>query len=85
MVCELITLKALGGLGVGKGSIQLKSNKSILNSNVSCFPVFVFQTSCAQIQQLVPNAISGYYWVHIKGKKVQVYCDMDNYGMNVLR
>ncbi|KAM7450717.1 hypothetical protein ABFA07_001708 [Porites harrisoni] len=37
-------------------------------------------TSCAQIQQLVPDAKSSYYWVHIKGKKAQVYCDMNNYG-----
>ncbi|CAH3106835.1 unnamed protein product [Porites lobata] len=36
--------------------------------------------SCAQIQQLVPDAKSAYYWVHIKGKKTEVYCDMDNYG-----
>ena len=43
-----------------------------------CF--FVFQTSCAEIQQLVPDAKSSYYWVHIKGKKAQVYCDMNNYG-----
>ena len=43
-----------------------------------CF--FVSQTSCAEIQQLVPDAKSSYYWVHIKGKKAQVYCDMNNYG-----
>ena len=42
------------------------------------------QTSCAQIQQIFPDAKSGYYWVYIKGKKAQVYCDMDNYGMNAL-
>jgi len=44
----------------------------------------VSQTSCAQIQQIVPDAKSGYHWVYIKGKKAQVYCDMDNYGMNEL-
>ncbi|CAH3017192.1 unnamed protein product, partial [Porites evermanni] len=38
------------------------------------------KTSCAHIQQLVPDAKSGYYRVHIKGTKAQVYCDMDNYG-----
>ena len=51
--------------------------------NVAIF-LLVYQTSCAHIQQLVPDAKSGYYWVHIKGTKAQVYCDMDNYGMNAL-
>ena len=46
--------------------------------------LLVYQTSCAHIQQLVPDAKSGYYWVHIKGTKAQVYCDMGNYGMNAL-
>ncbi|CAH3106853.1 unnamed protein product [Porites lobata] len=36
--------------------------------------------SCAQIRQLVPNAKSGYYWIYVKRKRAQVYCDMDNYG-----
>ena len=43
----------------------------------------MIQRSCAQIQQLVPNAKSGYYWIYIKRKRAQVYCDMDNYGRNV--
>ena len=51
---------------------------------MSPFFLLVYQTSCAHIQQLVPDAKSGYYWVHIKGTKAQVYCDMDNYGMNAL-
>ncbi|XP_073254841.1 uncharacterized protein [Porites lutea] len=41
---------------------------------------YFLSTSFAQIQQLVQDAKSGYYWVHIKGKKTEVYCDMDNYG-----
>ena len=40
----------------------------------------MIQRSCAQIQQLVPNAKSGYYWIYVKRKRTQVYCDMDNYG-----
>ena len=43
----------------------------------------MIQRSCAQIQQLVPNAKSGYYWIYIKRKRAQVYCDMDNYGRDV--
>ena len=42
---------------------------------------FFFQRSCAEIQRLVPDAKSGYYWIHIKEKKVEVYCDMISYGM----
>ena len=58
---------------------QVKSN----NAKCRHF-LLVYQTSCAHIQQLVPDAKSGYCWVHIKDTKAQVYCDMGNYGMNAL-
>ena len=57
----------------------------VKSSNAKCRHfLLVCQTSCAHIQQLVPDAKSRYYWVHIKGTKAQVYCDMGNYGMNAL-
>ncbi|KAJ7372462.1 hypothetical protein OS493_018969 [Desmophyllum pertusum] len=36
--------------------------------------------SCAEIQQEMPFAESGYYWIKIGGREAQVYCDMKNYG-----
>jgi len=36
--------------------------------------------SCAEIHQEFPEAQSGYYWVKIGNRDVQVYCDMDNHG-----
>ena len=29
----------------------------------------------------LPRSKSGYYWVKIGDKDAQVYCDMENYGM----
>ena len=29
----------------------------------------------------MPDAKSGYYWIYVKGKKKEVFCDMLNYGM----
>ena len=72
-----------------KGQNSANLGSLLLHSTVPCSKYwelfFSFsQTSCAQIQQIFPDAKSGYYWVYIKGKKAQVYCDMDNYGMNAL-
>nr|XP_058955592.1 uncharacterized protein LOC131782868 [Pocillopora verrucosa] len=36
--------------------------------------------SCAAIQQEWPQADSGYYWITIGSREVQVYCDMTSYG-----
>ena len=33
------------------------------------------------ILQNLPRSKSGYYWVKIGDKDAQVYCDMENYGM----
>ena len=46
-----------------------------------CFSFFS-QRSCAQIHLIVPDAKSGYYWIHVKDKQIEVYCDMITYGMN---
>ena len=74
-------LTLVGGRGcrIRTHVTQVKSNKAKCRHFL-----LVCQTSCAHIQQLVPDAKSGYYRVHIKGTKAQVYCDMDNYGMNAL-
>ena len=42
---------------------------------------FFFQKSCAKIKEIVPGAKSGYYWINVKRKKKEVFCDMANYGM----
>ena len=42
---------------------------------------FLFQKSCAKIKEIVPGAKSGYYWINVKGKKKEVFCDMVNFGM----
>ena len=47
--------------------------------NISHFSFF--QKSCAEIKEIVPGANSGYYWINVKGKKKEVFCDMVNYGM----
>ena len=36
--------------------------------------------SCAEVKQADPGADSGYYWIKIKDREVQVYCDMEKYG-----
>ena len=36
--------------------------------------------SCAAIQQEWPQADSGYYWITIGSREVQIYCDMTSYG-----
>ena len=36
--------------------------------------------SCAEVKQADPGADSGYYWIKIKDRELQVYCDMQNYG-----
>lgn len=36
--------------------------------------------SCAAIQQEWSQAESGYYWITIGNREVQVYCDMTSYG-----
>ena len=41
---------------------------------------FIRFQSCAAIQQEWPQAESGYYWITIGRREVQVYCDMTNYG-----
>ena len=35
------------------------------------------------ILQNFPRSKSGYYWVKIGDKDAQVYCDMENYGMQI--
>lgn len=33
------------------------------------------------LRKLVPDAKSGYYWIDtVKGKKMEVFCDMTNHG-----
>ena len=36
--------------------------------------------SCAEVKQADPGADSGYYWIKIKDRELQVYCDMEKYG-----
>ncbi|XP_022792594.1 uncharacterized protein LOC111331698 [Stylophora pistillata] len=36
--------------------------------------------SCAEIQQVWPEAKSGYYWIKIGSREAQVYCVMTSYG-----
>ena len=36
--------------------------------------------SCAEVKEADPGADSGYYWIKIKDRELQVYCDMENYG-----
>ena len=46
---------------------------------------FIHLKSCAAIQQEWPQAESGYYWITIGSREVQVYCDMTNYGKPQLK
>ena len=36
--------------------------------------------SCAEVKEADPGADSGYYWIKIKDRELQVYCDMEKYG-----
>ena len=51
----------------------------------SCFNLLCIlqYRSCEDIKDAYIEAKTGYYWISVKEKMMQVYCDMDNHGINV--
>ena len=63
-----------------KGNVKINSNLQFDARLEKQTKAFIHLKSCAAIQQEWPQAESGYYWITIGSREVQVYCDMTNYG-----